>query len=73
MLAVVYEAFTRIEKDKFRKLLLHRRKACQHAFRLLVTRINPTNIIQAFRRSNTVLQTPGIKTGHIFDVQSIRR
>jgi two pore calcium channel protein 1 len=44
MLAVVYEAFTRIEKDKFRKLLLHRRKACQHAFRLLVTRINPTKI-----------------------------
>ncbi|CAG2179921.1 unnamed protein product, partial [Oppiella nova] len=37
MLAVVYEAFTRIEKDKFRKLLLHRRKACRLAFGLLVT------------------------------------
>ncbi|XP_042904181.1 two pore channel protein 1 isoform X5 [Parasteatoda tepidariorum] len=41
MLAVVYETFIRIEKDKFRKLLLHRRKACQHAFRLLVTRNSP--------------------------------
>ncbi|XP_076345676.1 two pore calcium channel protein 1-like isoform X2 [Tachypleus tridentatus] len=44
MLAVVYETFTRIEKDKFRKLLLHRRKACQHAFRLLVNRAHPTQI-----------------------------
>ncbi|CAL1300034.1 unnamed protein product [Larinioides sclopetarius] len=41
MLAVVYETFTRIEKDKFRKLLLHRRKACQLAFRLLVTKNSP--------------------------------
>ncbi|XP_054718016.1 two pore channel protein 1-like [Uloborus diversus] len=41
MLAVVYETFTRIEKEKFRKLLLHRRKACQQAFRLLVTRTSP--------------------------------
>ncbi|GFV56389.1 two pore calcium channel protein 1 [Trichonephila clavipes] len=41
MLAVVYETFTRIEKDKFRKLLLHRRKACQFAFRLLVTKNSP--------------------------------
>ncbi|KFM59031.1 Two pore calcium channel protein 1, partial [Stegodyphus mimosarum] len=44
MLAVVYETFTRIEKDKFRKLLLHRRKACQHAFRLLVTRNAPLQL-----------------------------
>lgn len=44
MLAVVYEAFTRIEKDKFRKLLLHRRKACRHAFALLVTRMSPKKI-----------------------------
>jgi two pore calcium channel protein 1 len=41
MLAVVYETFTRIERDKFRKLLLHKRKACQHAFRLLVSKQNP--------------------------------
>lgn len=40
MLAVVYSKFSQIEKDKFRKLLLHRRKACEHAFRLLVTRNN---------------------------------
>lgn len=44
MLAVVYEAFTRIEKTKFMKLLLHRRKACQHAFRLLVAKSWPTRI-----------------------------
>ncbi|CAG2121729.1 unnamed protein product, partial [Medioppia subpectinata] len=44
MLAVVYEAFTRIEKDKFRKLLLHRRKACRLAFALLVTQKTPTKI-----------------------------
>ena len=37
MLAVVYTAFSQIEKDKFRKLLLHRRRACEHAFRLLVS------------------------------------
>ena len=44
MLAVVYEAFTRIEKDKFRKLLLHRRKACRLAFGLLVTQKIPKKI-----------------------------
>lgn len=37
MLAVVYTAFSQIEKDKFRKLLLHRRRACEHAFRLLLS------------------------------------
>ncbi|RWS03249.1 two pore calcium channel protein 1-like protein [Dinothrombium tinctorium] len=44
MLAVVYEAFTRMERIKFKKLLLHRRSACHHAFRLLVTRNNPTQM-----------------------------
>ena len=44
MLAVVYEAFTRIEKEKFRKLLLHRRKACRLAFGLLVTQKAPKRI-----------------------------
>ena len=29
MLAVVYDAFTRIEKEKFRRLFLHKRKAAQ--------------------------------------------
>ena len=37
MLAVVYDVFTNIEKDKFRKLLLHKRQACKHAFQLLIT------------------------------------
>ncbi len=44
MLAVVYDAFTRIEKEKFRRLFLHKRKAAQHAFRLLVTREKPDEI-----------------------------
>ena len=44
MLAVIYEAFTRIEKDKFRKLLIHRRKACRLAFGLLVTQKMPKKI-----------------------------
>lgn len=33
LLAVVYDAFSRIEKEKFRRLFLHKRKASQHAFR----------------------------------------
>ncbi|RVE47915.1 hypothetical protein evm_007429 [Chilo suppressalis] len=41
MLAVVYEAFTRIEREKCRALLLHRRRAARHAFRLLVSRRAP--------------------------------
>ncbi|KAK4878004.1 hypothetical protein RN001_010510 [Aquatica leii] len=44
MLAVVYETFTGIEKDKFRKLLLHKRRACQLAFRLLVSKQNPASV-----------------------------
>ncbi|KAF2897307.1 hypothetical protein ILUMI_08868 [Ignelater luminosus] len=44
MLAVVYETFTGIEKDKFRKLLLHKRQACQLAFRLLVSKQNPSSV-----------------------------
>ncbi|XP_075219021.1 two pore calcium channel protein 1-like isoform X4 [Lycorma delicatula] len=41
MLAVVYETFTSIEREKFKKLLLHKRQACRHAFRLLVTKQQP--------------------------------
>lgn len=41
MLAVVNETFTSRERNKFKKLFLHKRKACQHAFRLLVSKQNP--------------------------------
>ncbi|XP_011497956.1 PREDICTED: two pore calcium channel protein 1-like isoform X3 [Ceratosolen solmsi marchali] len=41
MLAVVNETFTSAERDKFKKLFLHKRKACQHAFKLLVSKQNP--------------------------------
>jgi hypothetical protein len=44
MLAVVYETFTRIEREKCRALLLHRRRATRHAFRLLVSRRAPLAI-----------------------------
>ncbi len=44
MLAVVYDAFTRIEKEKFRRLFLHKRRAAEHAFRLLTTRERPEEI-----------------------------
>ncbi|CAL4124824.1 unnamed protein product, partial [Meganyctiphanes norvegica] len=44
MLAVVFVVFSDLEKDKFRKLLLHKRRACQLAFRLLVTRSHPNHI-----------------------------
>lgn len=43
-MAAVYESFTRKEKEKFHKLLLHRRKACQKAFKLLVSRRQPNKI-----------------------------
>lgn len=41
MLAVVNETFTSAERDKFKKLYLHKRRACQHAFKLLVSKQNP--------------------------------
>ncbi|CAH1802030.1 unnamed protein product [Owenia fusiformis] len=44
LLAVVYDTFTEITKKKLKKLLLHKREACQRAFRLLVTKQNPTRI-----------------------------
>lgn len=44
MLAVVYETFTSIERDKFRKLFLHKREACRRAFRLLVSKQNPETV-----------------------------
>ena len=44
LLAVVYDSFTAEEVKKFKKLFLHKRKACQHAFKLLVTKENPHHI-----------------------------
>ena len=40
VLAVVYDTFTAAENIKLKKLFLHKRAACQHAFKLLVTREN---------------------------------
>ena len=44
MLAVVYDTFTKIEKEKFRRLFLHKRKAAQHALKLLVTQERPDEV-----------------------------
>jgi len=44
LLAVVYDAFTDEEEKKFRKLFLHKRKASQHAFKLLVTKENNNGV-----------------------------
>ena len=44
MLAVVYDAFTTTMKVKFRRLYLHKRKAAQHAFGLLVTKEKPDQV-----------------------------
>ena len=37
LLAVVYSNFAEEEKDKFRKLFLHKREALRHAFRVLTS------------------------------------
>eukprot|EP00058_Branchiostoma_floridae_P009347 XP_002594835.1 hypothetical protein BRAFLDRAFT_124433 [Branchiostoma floridae] len=42
LLAVVYDTFLSIEKSKFCKLFLHKREAAERAFRLLVSRRNPS-------------------------------
>lgn len=42
LLAVVFDTFNDIEKRKFKSLLLHKRTAIQHAYRLLVSqRVGP--------------------------------
>lgn len=38
MLAVVYETFTTIEKEKIKKLILHKHKGSELAFNLLVSK-----------------------------------
>ncbi|KAK2179684.1 hypothetical protein NP493_477g01020 [Ridgeia piscesae] len=43
-LAVVYDSFLKMEKEKLKKLMLHKRVACQHCFRLLASKQNPTMI-----------------------------
>uniref|UniRef100_H3AQL6 Two pore segment channel 1 n=1 Tax=Latimeria chalumnae TaxID=7897 RepID=H3AQL6_LATCH len=44
LLAVVFDTFNDIEKRKFRSLLLHKRTAVEHAFRLLVSKQRPAGI-----------------------------
>ncbi|XP_019362242.1 PREDICTED: two pore calcium channel protein 1 isoform X1 [Gavialis gangeticus] len=44
LLAVVFDTFNDIEKKKFKSLLLHKRTAIQHAYRLLITKQNLSGI-----------------------------
>ncbi|XP_013381725.1 two pore calcium channel protein 1 [Lingula anatina] len=49
LLAVVYDTFNTIEKTKLKKLYMHKRKACEYAFKLLVTKKHPDKIrLKAF-------------------------
>jgi len=45
LLAVVYDTFTSLEKDKFRKLVVHKRQATTFAFNLLVSKSHPQGIL----------------------------
>eukprot|EP00069_Balaena_mysticetus_P021314 bmy_13618T0 len=44
LLAVVFDTFNDIEKHKFKSLLLHKRTAIQHAYRLLISQRGPAGI-----------------------------
>uniref|UniRef100_A0A8C8YLQ3 Two pore segment channel 1 n=1 Tax=Prolemur simus TaxID=1328070 RepID=A0A8C8YLQ3_PROSS len=44
LLAVVFDTFNDIEKRKFKSLLLHKRTAIQHAYRLLLSQRRPAGI-----------------------------
>ena len=44
MLAVSYEKYSTVAKEKFRRLFLHRRLCCRHAFSLLCSDINRSEI-----------------------------
>ncbi|KAB0362719.1 hypothetical protein FD754_006875 [Muntiacus muntjak] len=44
LLAVVFDTFNDVEKRKFKSLLLHKRTAIQHAYRLLVSQRRPAGI-----------------------------
>ncbi|XP_072043835.1 two pore channel protein 1-like [Amphiura filiformis] len=44
LLAVVYDTFTGIEKEKFKAMLLHQRVAASHAFKLLCSRRHPGKV-----------------------------
>ncbi|KAK9391628.1 two pore calcium channel protein 1 [Crotalus adamanteus] len=54
LLAVVFDTFSAIEKMKFRSLLLHKRMAIQHAYRLLVSKQRPSGI--AFKQFDGLLR-----------------
>lgn len=56
LLAVVFDTFNDIEKRKFKSLLLHKRTAIQHAYRLLITK-------QVQRPAGTLRTSQGVLGG----------
>ncbi|XP_053136335.1 two pore channel protein 1 isoform X2 [Hemicordylus capensis] len=54
LLAVVFDTFNDIEKMKFKSLLLHKRTAIQHAYRLLVSQQRPSGI--SFKQFDGLMQ-----------------
>ncbi|XP_035246271.1 two pore calcium channel protein 1-like [Anguilla anguilla] len=44
LLAVVFDTFNDVEKMKFKSLLLHKRSAIDHAFKLLVSKQSPSTV-----------------------------
>ncbi|XP_015733645.1 two pore calcium channel protein 1 isoform X2 [Coturnix japonica] len=54
LLAVVFDTFNDIEKRKFKSLLLHKRTAIQHAYRLLISKQRPSGI--SFRHFEGLLR-----------------
>lgn len=61
MLAVVYEVFTTLEKEKMKKLYLHKHKACQLAFRLLTSKNDPDRLY--FRHFHGLMRYYAPKSG----------
>lgn len=60
MLAVSYEKYSSVEREKFRRLFLHRRLCCRHAFNLLTSDEHPDCVIFKHFEGVVKILKPGI-------------
>lgn len=60
MLAVAYEKYSTVAKEKFRRLFLHRRLCCRHAFSLLCSELQTEAITFARFEGVVKIIKPGI-------------
>lgn len=60
MLAVSYEKYSSVEREKFRRLFLHRRLCCRHAFNLLTSDEHPDSVIFKHFEGVVKIIKPGI-------------